>query len=230
MDDKKQRLDAAVHLLRQQFGSAVIRPLRELRAEHPHVSSSFTALDAALAIGGFPCGHLSHLSGLSTSGSTTIALKTLAHAVGVVAYVDLTSTFDADYATRCGVDVNSLLLLTPTTIKQALESIAPLLSTTTALTLILPRDGRTIGQREMTRFTAHIRQSHCAVLVVEHKPSVSVASHASVQLTLQRSKWLYRREDVSGYRTSVTITRNQFGQTGVTVDLVIGFSATGDGA
>src|SRR5215470_17117093 len=98
---KQQRLNLTIDTLRERFGDAAIRRLETTQKDDavPHISTGFPALDRALGIGGLPKGQISHISGVPTSGATTIALKTLAQARDeAVVYVTLSPTFDADYA------------------------------------------------------------------------------------------------------------------------------------
>lgn len=235
--EKKMRLEAAVDSLRLRFGASAVVQLGDRREEIAHLSSGFPALDSALGIGGFPRGQISHLSGVPTSGATTIALKSLAQASasgmqGAIGYIDMTAAFDADYAARCGIDVDNLVLVTPRTMKQAIQSIVPLLPDAIALVLNLPPDRPTaIASREISQLAAQFRQSTCALIIIEQAPSAAITGVASVQLQVQRVRWLRRRGDISGYRTAVTIVRNPHGATGKTVNITIGFSSTvaGDG-
>jgi len=231
---KQQRLDIAVETIRQRFGETAIR-----RVEHtnqveaiPHISTGFPALDHALTIGGFPKGQLSHLCGVPTSGATTLALKTLAQAVGqAVVYVTLSPTFDADYAARCGVMTDNVLLVTSETVAQAIEALLPLVDSAAAAVLVLPHPAPHAPSADVNRLVNAVRRSSCAVLVLTRDSAAPVARDAAVRLSLRRERWLHRRSDVNGYRIQAHILKNQFGLSGLKVPLVIGFSGTvaGDG-
>lgn len=231
---KQQRLNLALDTIRARFGDAAIRRLEtpDQADTVPHVSTGFPALDHALAIGGFPKGQISHLSGVPTSGATTIALKTLAQADNhAIVYVSVSPTFDADYAARCGVDTDNLLLATPDTIPQAIETLLPLLDTAAIAVLALSDTSTQIGSAEVNRLVNAVRRSACALLIVSRDVASPVARDAAVRLCAQRETWLERHEEVNGYRTGIHILKNQFGPSGQTVSLVIGFHGTvnGDG-
>src|SRR5438477_11876162 len=102
-NNKKQRLEEAIVSIRRAYGEAALRPLGDAAAISTlsHLSTGFGILDQALGIGGLPKGHLTHVSGVPTSGAMTLAYKVLAQAAGeAVVFVDLSQTFDADYAVR----------------------------------------------------------------------------------------------------------------------------------
>jgi hypothetical protein len=69
-------------------------------------------------------------------------------------------------------------------------------------------------------------------MVVERAGTPLLSEKAAVRLHFQREGWLRQRQDVNGYRTQVYILKNQWGRSGQSVRLVIGFSAVvrGDGA
>jgi len=234
--NKKQRLDQALVEIRRAYGENVVRPLGDTpTATTPHLSTGFVVLDQALSMGGLPKGHLSHLSGIPTSGAMTVACKTLAQAVGeAVVYIDLPNTFDVDYAARCGIDTANLLLVQPSTLEQALETLTALVDTATA-SLLVPDTHLANARLTITainRLLSALRRSNCTLIVVERTATRLLADKAAVRLHFQRERWLRQRQDVAGYRTRVRILKNQWGRTGQTVRLVIGFSTVvrGDGA
>jgi recombination protein RecA len=234
---KKQRLEEAIVAIRREYGEGVLPTPGDLgtKSAIPHLSTGFPLLDRALEIGGLPRGHLTHISGIPTSGAMTLVWKVLAEAKDeAVACIDLLHTFDADYATRCGVDTESLLLVQPPSLDQALETLSGLVDTAAAAVLILeslegkPRASASALNRLMT--TLHC--SSCVLMLVEKAGTPLFADKAAVRLHLQWERWLRRRRDVSGYRSQVRILKNQFGRSGHSVCLTIGFSTAvhGDGA
>src|SRR5205085_8749600 len=67
---------------------------------------------------------LTEFLGIPTSGMTTIALTLLAHAQAqgdMAAYIDLSRSFDAEYAALVGVDLAALLLVRPSSAADSLE-------------------------------------------------------------------------------------------------------------
>ncbi|MCW5887964.1 MAG: recombinase RecA, partial [Anaerolineales bacterium] len=82
------------------------------------------SLDLALGVGGVPRGRVSEIYGPESSGKTTICQHIVAEVQkrgGTAAYVDMEHALDPNYAARCGVDVEKLLVSQPDTGEQALE-------------------------------------------------------------------------------------------------------------
>jgi hypothetical protein len=89
-----------------------------------------------------------------------------------------------------------------------------------------------IDRAAINRLITSLHRSRCALIVVELTGSAPFTDKAAVRLQLQHERWLRRRQDVSGYRTHVHILHNQFGRSGHSIRLVIGFATVvnGDGA
>jgi recombination protein RecA len=235
--EKKQRLDQAIVALQREYGADAVRPLVDsgARSSIPHLLTGFALLDRALGIGGLPKGHLTQLSGIPTSGAITLACKVLAQATGeAVICIDLPRTFDADYATRCGVDTNNLLLIQPQSLDHALETLTGLVDTAGAAMLVLDTIAgkRHVTTTAMNRLISALHRSRCTLLFVEQVGTPLFSEKAAIRLYLQRERWLRQQQEVNGYRTQVRILKNQFGRSGQTVRLTIGFSTVirGDGA
>ncbi len=233
-NNKQQRLDEALASIQHAWGEPALRRLGEITPGRSHLSTGFDRLDEALGIGGIPKGYLTHLSGTPTSGATTLACKLLAQARGEAAVcVDLARTFDTDYAARCGVEVDSLLIIRPNGFDQALEPLSALLEKTAAAVLLL--NARSIPHpfdtAALHRLITTLHRSNCPLIVVEPAPTRHLAEAAAVRMHLARSRWLLCRDEVNGFRTRVRILKNPFGRPGQRVDLTIGFSGVvaGDG-
>jgi recombination protein RecA len=93
------------------------------RQAAPVIPTGFTALDAALDVGGLPRGRIVEFFGPSSSGKSTLALQIAAHLIeeGAAAWIDAEHVFDAAQAARLGVSVERLPLARPDTAEQALE-------------------------------------------------------------------------------------------------------------
>jgi recombination protein RecA len=88
------------------------------------ISTGSIGLDAALGIGGLPKGRVIEIYGPESSGKTTVATHVIAEAQkkgGMCAIIDAEHAFDAAYAQKLGVDVESLLISQPDYGEQALE-------------------------------------------------------------------------------------------------------------
>ncbi|MHB8860259.1 MAG: recombinase RecA, partial [Minisyncoccota bacterium] len=86
-------------------------------------------LDAALGVGGLPCGRIIEIFGPESSGKTTLALHVIAEAQkagGIAAFVDAEHALDPEYARRIGVKLTELLISQPDTGEQALDIVESL--------------------------------------------------------------------------------------------------------
>ena len=126
MDEAKRAvLDKALGDITKRYGEGAIMRLGE--AQHMVVEAIPTgslSLDIALGIGGIPRGRISEIFGPESSGKTTICQHIVAESQrlgGLAAYIDMEHALDPSYATRCGVDINNLLISQPDTGEQALE-------------------------------------------------------------------------------------------------------------
>ena len=123
--DKKQALETALRQIEKNFGKGSVMRLGdrpEMNVEA--IPTGSLALDIALGIGGVPKGRIIEIYGPESSGKTTLALHILAQAQkrgGEVAFVDAEHALDPDYASRIGVDIDSMLVSQPDTGEQALE-------------------------------------------------------------------------------------------------------------
>jgi recombination protein RecA len=123
-------LKAALTQIEKQFGAGSIMLMGE--KTHLNIESIPTgslSLDVALGVGGFPRGRIIEIYGPESSGKTSLALSAIASAQkagGLGALVDAEHAFDPSYATKLGVDLNTLLISQPDTGEQALEIVETL--------------------------------------------------------------------------------------------------------
>ena len=236
--DKQQRLGTTLDNLKARWGEAALR-LPGSGAEQTavaSVSTGFPALDRALGIGGVPRGHLTLLQGVPTSGAGTLALKIAASPTGAgepVAYIDLAGTFDADYAARCGVDLERLVVVQIAALSDALDILPVLFPAVGDIILdpALPPDIPSPDRFTMRRLLALLHRSPCALVALGRGGMEGLSEQAALRLDITRERWLKRRGDVRGYRVRVRVTRSRFGPAGGEVSLTIGFGGAvkGDG-
>jgi recombination protein RecA len=96
-------------------------------------------LDLALGIGGIPLGRITEIYGPESSGKTTLCQHLIANvqkAGGVAAMIDAEHALDPEYARKCGVDIDTLLMTQPDTGEDALK-IADILVRTGKVKLIV---------------------------------------------------------------------------------------------
>ncbi len=124
-NEKMKAVEAALANLEKQFGKGTVMRLGDQGTEDiPVISTSSIGIDAALGVGGVPCGRIIEVFGPESSGKTTLALHIVAEAQkagGIAAYVDAEHALDAIYAQKLGVDINNLFVSQPDSGEQALE-------------------------------------------------------------------------------------------------------------
>lgn len=227
--EKTARLDAVLASLQQRWGSHIIQQGLPAKTQPlPAVGTGFAALDSALQ-GGVPSGHISELLGRPTSGMTTLAYKIIAHAQAPSAYgiyIDLDSTFDPDYAERCGVVLERLFVARPDTDLQALDIARDLLDSSSIAVIALDMGAIQPETYHLHRLSATLGHLGCVILVLLtlpaeiHTPSFS--SPVALRLLVERQKWLERQSDIRGYQVRVTLLKHPT-NSGKQVDIDIDF-------
>ncbi len=123
---KKAVLDKAVGEILKRYGEGSIMKLGEAQnmLTTDAIPTGSLSLDIALGVGGVPRGRITEIYGPESSGKTTICQHIVAEAQkrgGVGAYIDMEHALDPNYAAKCGVDIDNLLVSQPDTGEQALE-------------------------------------------------------------------------------------------------------------
>ncbi len=124
--EKGKALELAIGHIEKRFGKGSIMKLGESAAMSPVevIPSGSLSLDLALGVGGIPKGRITEIFGPEASGKTTLGQHAIAEAQkrrGIAAYIDVEHALDPDYASRCGVNVDDMLISQPDTGEQALE-------------------------------------------------------------------------------------------------------------
>jgi recombination protein RecA len=104
----------------------------------PVISTGSLRLDAALGIGGIPCGQIIEISGPMSSGKTGLCQQIMAESQklgGICAIVDADQTWDAGYSRQCGVDLDRIIVATSSRLETALNTLK-ILAESGALTVI----------------------------------------------------------------------------------------------
>jgi recombination protein RecA len=138
--DREKALELALAQIEKSHGKgSVMRLGDEVRQPISVIPTGSIALDVALGIGGLPRGRVVEIYGPESSGKTTVALHAVANAQaagGIAAFIDAEHALDPDYASKLGVDTDSLLVSQPDTGEQALE-IADMLIRSGALDILV---------------------------------------------------------------------------------------------
>jgi recombination protein RecA len=239
-DDNGEKRKKTLAELQARWGARIVRPLRQ--QETHTLPTGFPALDRLLGRGGLPRGYVTEISGRPTSGMATVALRLMAQAQQrdrrqQVGFVDLSRTFDAEYALRCGLDLERLILIHPPSLPAAfplLQDIARSGSLTVVVSETPPRLFRHLDDA-LGQITGRLRQTRNILLFLTTLPpdrpatmdSYPAASplphHAAVRLLIQRERWLYSQRDINGYRAQVLLVKSKFGRAGQRARLEITF-------
>ncbi len=124
--EKEKALELALGQIEKQFGKGAIMKLGDEASTVAvgAVPSGSLALDIALGIGGIPRGRITEIFGPEGSGKTTLAQHIIAEVQkqgGIAAYIDVEHALDPSYASRCGVNLDDLLIAQPDTGEEALD-------------------------------------------------------------------------------------------------------------
>jgi recombination protein RecA len=259
---KKRRLDMAVAAIQRRWGPKALRrqgqapAIRQGQAPTaapiPYISTGFPTLDEALGIGGVPRGRITEILGAPTSGMATLALKLVASAQSqrdMAAYVDLSYTFDPDYAARCGVNPEKLLLIRPHTGDEALEILYTLIASRGIGLLVFDSVSHLIAESHgpqaissvLRRLVGVLAQSPCASIFLtslhfgdaasmdNYPGGFALPHYATVRLLIEKEQWIQKRRDVRGYRARVTVLKNKLGSSGKSTSIAITFNGVVDG-
>ena len=251
---KQKKLEMTVLQIQKRFGSKALRKLEASKTAMgtPHVPTGFSNLDRALGIGGVPRSRITEILGPLTSGKTTIALRLIAHAQGQkdkAAYIDLSQTFDPDYAYRCGVDLRKLLIVQPNSGREALSIGNSLILSRGIGVIVFDSVSSLLGDplspqlmsEALRQISGSLTNSACALIFLtslffgkpsskDNYPSGFALSHyASIRLAVERERWIKRYSDVRGYTAEVEVIKNRLAPAGKKVSLSITFNGTVDG-
>ncbi len=126
MDDaRRAMLDKALGDIVKRYGDGSIMRLGEAHSMVVDaISTGSLSVDIALGVGGIARGRITEIYGPESSGKTTICQHIVAETQklgGTAAFVDMEHALDPSYASKCGVDIENLLVSQPDTGEQALE-------------------------------------------------------------------------------------------------------------
>lgn len=240
-DDDKGNLKKAITDIRERWGVHAIRHLKQPE-DSPRVATGFDVLDRRLG-GGLVRGRITEIVGAPTSGMATLTLKVVAQAQSageMTVWLDLKETFDPEYAARCGVILEQLILVRPPDLQQALALLAEFVAGDVGVLvcdLYLLDLTATVTARALStaleRLLAPLGKSATALICLVSLPSgaspeayarnVALPHYATVRLELQRERWIHRRQDIRGYRARVCIAKNKVGPANISVNVNILF-------
>jgi hypothetical protein len=227
MQHSTSTLDALVAQLQQRFGTKAAQRGTALRAPAAAtIPTGFIALDRALPNGGIPRGALTELVGTPTAGASTLALSIVAQAQAQgdrACYLDLGGTFAAEYAARCGVQLDTLLLARPATAREAVEIIATLIARHAAGVLVVDSLPHLLamphGAQQLAALLRRLRAgapSSCALLILNPPPCdflparsmpapQVLAGAGALRLRLTHARWIFQQQFLVGCESSAEI-------------------------
>lgn len=208
------------------------------------VRTGFAALDAILGPGGLPRSASVALRGDGSSGRTTLVHRLAAEAQttgAIVAWVDLSRSFDPVEAVARGIRLEWLVVVTPETLDEGLAIGGALLAGRSVDLLVLDLPGGRLPATDrparladrLNRLAALARRSETLFVVLE-PPGLAgdlasaVAGSTGLRLELARRSWIRLGRDIVGQRTEALVARSRYGPPGRRATLRILYAEGGE--
>lgn len=239
--DKELALRQTLQDLQKRLGAKAVG-ISNVSNQPTFIPTSFPELDLAIG-GGFQRGKLTEIMGKPTSGVSTLALKTMTEAQqagDTTIYIDMASTFDPDYALRCGVKVSDMLLARPSTSTEALDilfdSVAsqlPGIVIFNAAFTLTPKNYPQLTS-VFKRLNPALSRSRCALLLLtQPHPAINALTlMTTLRLLIELEEWLYEGRSVIGYQARVTLLKHKSplaNQPTTPISITIDSTTAGDG-
>ncbi len=208
------------------------------------IHTGFAALDAILGPGGLPRSASVAIRGDGSSGRTTLVLRLAAEAQtagSIVAWLDLSRSFDPVEAVARGVRLEWLVVITPETLDEGLAIGGALLAGRSVDLLVLDLPGGRLAATDkpariadrLGRLAALARRSETLFVVLEPPGfagglATAVAESTGIRLELARRSWIRLGRDIVGQRTEALVARNRYGPPGKRVTLRILYADGGE--
>jgi RecA/RadA recombinase len=208
------------------------------------IHTGFAALDAILGPGGLPKSASVAIRGDGSSGRTTLSLRVAAEAQAqgsVVAWLDLSRSFDPVEAVARGIRLEWLVVITPASLDEGLSIAGSLLAGRSVDMLVLDLPG---GRRAKTdkpariadrlhRLAALARRAETLLLILDAPGlagglATAVAESTGIRLELARRSWVRLGRDVVGQRTEALVAHNRHGPPGRRATLRILYAEGGE--
>jgi RecA/RadA recombinase len=266
MSTARGDVDAAVAGLRVRWGAAAPRVMGALalapepavtsdhdatpRLEPSHldddrvIHTGFAALDAILGPGGLPKSASVAIRGDGSSGRTTLSLRVVAEAQAqgsVVAWLDLSRSFDPVEAVARGVRLEWLVVITPASLDEGLSIAGSLLAGRSVDLLVLDLPGGRLARTDkpakvadrLRRLAALARRAETLLLILDAPGlagglATAVAESSGLRLELARRSWIRLGRDIVGQRTEALVARNRYGPPGRRATLRILYAEGGE--
>lgn len=238
MGRKGQRLQHTISIIQQRWGPGAIRTLDS--SPHPALPTGFQSVDRM--VGGIPRGRITELIGSGTSGQTTLTAKVLSEAQRLghqVVYVDVEHAVDLDFLARCGVGFDSLTILRPRSFQHGIQMAGNLIRNDGIGVLVFDRvplmpaqpDDFQLLDVALRQWLPFLNRSLCAVVFLTdvgateaYPQDLPLPYFSSLRLMFQWTGWLYRKSQVKGYVSTVTVLKNKFGPSGQSTTIRVRFT------
>ena len=184
------------------------------------------------------------IRGDGSSGRTTLVLRLAAEAQdagSIVAWLDLSRSFDPVEAVARGVRLEWLVVITPETLDEGLAIGGALLAGRSVDLLVLDLPGGRLAATDkpariadrLGRLAALARRSETLFVVLEPPGdagglATAVAEATGLRLELARRSWIRLGRDVVGQRTEALVARNRYGPPGRRATLRILYAEGGE--
>src|SRR3954452_20920543 len=208
------------------------------------IHTGFAALDAILGPGGLPRSASVAIRGDGSSGRTTLVLRLAAEAQAqgsIVAWLDLSRSFDPIEAVARGIHLEWLVVITPETLDEGLAIGGSLLAGRSVGLLVPGLPGGRLAATDkpariadrLSRLAALARRSETLFVVLEPPGlagglATAVAESTAVRLELARRSWIRLGRDIVGQRTEALVARNRYGPPGRRATLRILYAEGGE--
>jgi len=124
-EENKGKIESLLEELKKKFGEgSIVRLGQETSLKVETIPTGSLSLDSALGVKGIPRGRIVEIFGAEQTGKTTLALHIIAQAQkrgGIGAFIDAEHSFDPEWAQKCGVKVEDLLISQPDSGEEALK-------------------------------------------------------------------------------------------------------------
>jgi RecA/RadA recombinase len=260
MTTSRGDVDAAIAGMRARWGAAAPRvvgalalapaPADEAPSRAPRldddrvIRTGFAALDAILGPGGLPKSASVAIRGDGSSGRTTLSLRVAAEAQAqgsVVAWLDLSRSFDPVEAVARGIRLEWLVVITPASLDEGLSIAGSLLAGRSVDMLVLDLPGGRLAKTDkpariadrLHRLAALARRAETLLLILDAPGragglATAVDQSTGIRLELARRSWVRLGRDVVGQRTEALVAHNRHGPPGRKTTLRILYAEGGE--
>lgn len=246
INDKKLVLESTIDSLQKKMGKQAVQRLVNISKRVSVVSTGFPTLDSSLGIGGLPRGRICEILGKPTSGLSSLGLSIAKNAQkggSLVLYFDRNQSFDPEYASLLGLNLDQLILFRGQDVQQSAHILKDAVINGGIGLIIIINNGddqsHQIWPSTLDKVIAPLGHSETLLLFISQLPLIppsksiktdilkaaesnTIFSHYSaVRLFLQRSGWIVQGKELEGYKTLVLILKNKLGPEGKEVELNI---------